>query len=71
MWINPTTDVLLVYGELRLTALEVVDDAADVATQADLLAALLSPPDQAPRPARNFVLTGCSQAHLMNAATLN
>jgi len=70
LWINPTTDVFLVYGELRLPALEVVDDAADVATQADLLATVLSSPDQAPRPARNSVLSGCSQAHLMNAATL-
>eukprot|EP00168_Porphyra_purpurea_P010995 TRINITY_DN2757_c0_g1_i1.p1 TRINITY_DN2757_c0_g1~~TRINITY_DN2757_c0_g1_i1.p1 ORF type:complete len:274 (-),score=18.50 TRINITY_DN2757_c0_g1_i1:171-992(-) len=69
LWVPPTTDVLQEYGAARLAGLGAMDDAADAAAQTNLLAALLPPPDQGPRPQRNCGLAGRGQAHLMDAAT--
>jgi len=46
-----------------------MDEDADAEAQASLLAAVLPPPDQEPRPARNCGLAGRGQAHLLDAAT--
>jgi len=69
LWVHPTTEVPQKYGAPRMAGLEVMDDKADAAAQTELLIALLPPPDQGPRPRRNCGLTGCGQAHLMDAAT--
>ena len=58
------------YGAPRSAALEAPEDAADAAAQQGLLAALLPPPSQTPRPARNCGLAGRGSAHLLDAATL-
>jgi len=46
-----------------------MDEEADAEAQASLLAAVLPPSDQEPRPARNCGLAGHGQAHLLDAAT--
>jgi len=70
VWRPPVVDVLQVYGAPRSAALDAPDDAADEAAQEGLLAALLPPPDETPRPARNCGLAGLGNAHLRDAATL-
>lgn len=66
----PATDVLQQYGTARLAALEALDDEADVAAEDALLAAVLPPPENVPRPRRNCGLAGRGHAHLMDASTI-
>jgi len=70
LWVIPSTKVLQEHGPPRSAQPEVMDDAADAAARTDLLAALLPPPDQRPRPQRNCGLAGRGQANLMDAASL-
>ena len=70
LWRAPSVGVLRVYGAPLSAALDTPDDAADAAAQQGLLAALLPPPNQTPRPERNCGLAGRGSAHLLDAATL-
>jgi len=62
--------VLQEYGAPRSAAFDAPDDAADEAAHEGLLAALLPPPDETPRPARNCGLAGLGNPHLRDAGTL-
>eukprot|EP00170_Pyropia_yezoensis_P000526 contig_2669_g527 len=68
--VAPATDVLQEHGTARLAALEALDDEADVAAEDALLAAVLFPPENVPRPRRNCGLAGRGHAHLVDASTI-
>jgi len=70
VWRPPDVDVLQVYGAPRSAAFDAPDDAADEAAHEGLLAALLPPPDETQRPARNCSLAGLGNPHLRDAATV-
>jgi len=70
VWRPPDVAVPQVYGFPRSAALDAPDVAADEAAQEGLLAALLPPLDEMPRPSRNCGLSGLGNAHLRDVATL-